>query len=217
MNTVLLLLVFLAVGECGFGHPLLRDSGSLRRRDVEEFSNVTFTEIGCSVQVWSCPKTPVTVLGYGDPSKGEDLIKKGYFKEACRYLKEFEQCAEDYDVMSDPDCADVREFASYVSYKITTMCDNPILPIVGELRACINSHYGELLEFIESHEAISEQSTDGIVFCPLYRQLVDDTVALFKTCPNTQNLWTTENEETFRTNFYPVIFHRPLPFKCDGR
>ena len=48
-------------------------------------------------------------------------------KQINRYLKEFEQCAEDHDVMGDPDCADVREFASYVSYQITTMCNNPIL------------------------------------------------------------------------------------------
>ena len=38
--------------------------------------------------------------------------------------------------------------------------------VVGELRACINSHYGELFEFIERHEAISQQSTDESVFCP---------------------------------------------------
>ena len=54
-------------------------------------------------------------------------------------------------------------------------------------------------------------------FTRLYQQLVDDTVALFKTCPDTQTLWTTENEETFGENFYSVVYQRILPFKCDGR
>ena len=55
------------------GADLLRFQAEDGIRDVER-SRGLGDVYKRQVQVWSCPKTPVTVLRYGDPSKGEDPV-----------------------------------------------------------------------------------------------------------------------------------------------
>ncbi|XP_078309335.1 uncharacterized protein LOC144617799 [Crassostrea virginica] len=119
-------------------------------------------------------------------------------------------------IMRDSECAEMRIIASIVSSQNNKLCNSPLLQMLKELRTCFNSHYDDVISFTKRYEAMSEQSTEEGVFCPLYKQLVDDTVTLFKTCPDTQTLWTTENEETFRENFYPGVYPKSIAFTCDG-
>ena len=45
-----------------------------------------------------------------------------------RYVGEFVQCANDYNVDSDPDCVEIKPYFSHLSQCKTTLCGNPILP-----------------------------------------------------------------------------------------
>nr|XP_022313600.1 uncharacterized protein LOC111118400 [Crassostrea virginica] len=214
IETCVCLLAFL--GATCLGHPLLKEKRSLLTREAQEFPT---GKISCMAKIFACPKTPVYVLKNGNPLKGEEFFRDGFFTDGCRYIKELNQCIDDNSDMigRDPECAEMRIVASIVSNQINKMCDSPLLQMLKELRTCFNSRYEDLVDFMKRYEAMSEQSADEGDVCSLYRQLVDDTVTLFKTCPNTLSLWTTENEERFKENFYPGLFRRPNSFTCDRK
>ena len=54
---------------------------SLLTREAQEFPT---GKISCRAKIFACPKTPVYVLKNGNPLKGEEFFRDGFFTDGCR-------------------------------------------------------------------------------------------------------------------------------------
>nr|XP_022300266.1 uncharacterized protein LOC111108568 isoform X1 [Crassostrea virginica] len=191
------------------------ESRHLLKRESSQNVSITEQGLNCMTTVLDCPKTPSDVVTLGDPSEGQQLFRQNFFTDLCRYVGEFVQCANDHNVDSDPDCEEIKPYFSHLSQCKTTLCGNPILPILEKIQGCLNSKHLEVTAFRLRFITLINSSQSEKIFCRSYRKLVEKTIVRLKTCSSTLFQWSKAKEMVLRKNFYPAISCTAFPFRCD--
>ncbi|XP_062582943.1 uncharacterized protein LOC134244704 [Saccostrea cucullata] len=202
---------------------VLSPEGRFLKREGQEDTNTSFefTDSRC-MRLYSCPKTPPKVVFFGDREKGEAALRRNYFTDVCRYLRELIQCGNDLNIEALPECNDERNLLLIIAARETSMCKNPIFPLLQGLQQCMNSRYQQLdryrkevialMESTRQNPANNEMSKN--LFCRSYSQLLDITLQQLESCNEIEFQWTSENIETFRHHFYPAIIGEEMNFQC---
>lgn len=61
-----------------------KDESSWIREEAEYGHSIFKRSHDCPEDIYFCPETSQMVLHLGDPIKGRDLFRKGFFDDACR-------------------------------------------------------------------------------------------------------------------------------------
>ncbi|XP_055999664.1 uncharacterized protein LOC125655588 isoform X2 [Ostrea edulis] len=216
-------LILTAIGNACFAYPI--EGNLFSKRDDLEFANIStnFTVMDECERLYTCPKTSQYVFFVGDPEKDEVLYRKNYFTDVCRYVQELVDCGKELNIHDLPECTAERDFLTFYEETDTNFCKNPIFPLIQGLRQCYNKRYQQLeiyrktLLNLTSSIENNRNTNDGLsenLFCKSYNQLLDQILEEFQKCPDVEFQWTNENIDIYRTNFYPALTGKPLPFQC---
>lgn len=61
-----------------------REESLWKRKEAEYGHSIFKRGHDCPKDIYYCPETSPLVLAPGNPSKGEELFRKGYFDDVCR-------------------------------------------------------------------------------------------------------------------------------------
>ncbi|XP_052679534.1 uncharacterized protein LOC128160285 [Crassostrea angulata] len=220
--TILLTSGSLCHSQFTFKYSLTRDESSWKREETEYGHSIFKRSLDCPPGIYFCPETSPLVLQPGDPSKGHDFFREGYFDDVCSYFPEFIECAKNYHYKSNPFCEDiVRDYASILTLRERTLCKSPILPVAKEIRECLNNKVTQLLTLYEQVRNLIHAAVWNIAnhsketFCPPYKTIIEETITELKTCDKYGFKWSEEKETILRNYYYPALSYLALPFQCD--
>ncbi|XP_062601059.1 uncharacterized protein LOC134262708 [Saccostrea cucullata] len=188
-----------------------------RDNDNSEYTNVTIVENSC-LDIFSCPKTSLD----NTDEDGNFFLGENFFTSYCKYTQELLDCAEERDIVNDPECADEINYLAVFSTPETSLCLNPMYPMMQELRPCLNSIYVKLDNYSQilralmkpvGHDITTDLSKES--FCTTYDQILDATVEEFRRCPGSSFQWTPQNIKILRRNYYPIVTGKIPPFECN--
>lgn len=63
-----------------------REESLWRRKEAEHGHSIFKRGHDCPKDIYYCPDTSPLVMTPGNPSTGEELFRKGYFDDVCRYF-----------------------------------------------------------------------------------------------------------------------------------
>ncbi|XP_062602874.1 uncharacterized protein LOC134264609 [Saccostrea cucullata] len=184
-----------------------------------EYINATRIEDGC----------PGFAACFSEPTNASDqegnmYLGENFFTDYCKYVQELVDCVEELDILNNPGCGDRTVDLSMYKTEETSLCINPIYPLLKNLRQCMNSlnkkldNYTETVltlmglprhDLTENNKNVSKES-----FCGTHSEILDETIDAFKRCPTSNIQWSEENIRILRKNYYPVILTRKMPFQC---
>ncbi|XP_062614775.1 uncharacterized protein LOC134276548 [Saccostrea cucullata] len=196
------------------------------KRDDFEYINATYEYINDTYIEDDCPG--LNACFFAPPNstdqEGNMYLGENFFTDYCKYVQELVDCVEELDSFKVTECVDQTRFISMYKSKETSLCINPIYPLLKNLRQCMNSlnkklgNYTETLhtlmgppgqDFTANDKNVSKES-----FCGTYNEILDETIDAFKRCPSNNIQWSEEKISILRKNYYPVILGRKIPFQC---
>lgn len=63
-----------------------REESLWKRKEAEHGHSIFKRGHDCPKDIYYCPDTSPLVMTPGNPSAGEELFRKGYFDDVCRYF-----------------------------------------------------------------------------------------------------------------------------------
>lgn len=63
-----------------------REESLWKRKEAEHGHSIFKRGHDCPKDIYYCPNTSPLVMTPGNPSTGEELFRKGYFDDVCRYF-----------------------------------------------------------------------------------------------------------------------------------
>ncbi|XP_052680785.1 uncharacterized protein LOC128161527 [Crassostrea angulata] len=201
----------------------IREESLWKRKEAEHGHSIFKRGHDCPKDIYYCPDTSPLVMTPGNPSTGEELFRKGYFDDVCRYFPEFIECAKDFQDETNPSCeVGVRSSVALFSLREKNLCKSPMLPIAREIRQCLNSKvyqleplFGQVMDLIYKVKWDPENQESKETFCPPYEKVIEETIMELKTCDKYGFQWSDEKETILRNYYYPALSYLALPFQCD--
>ncbi|XP_062567105.1 uncharacterized protein LOC134229380, partial [Saccostrea cucullata] len=77
-------------------------------------------------------------------------LGENFFTDYCKYVQELVDCVEELDSFKVTECVDQTRFISMYKSKETSLCINPIYPLLKNLRQCMNSLNKKLGNYTET-------------------------------------------------------------------
>ncbi|XP_061195399.1 uncharacterized protein LOC133203643 [Saccostrea echinata] len=213
LRSLILFFISMTYFRPNMGNVLIR-----RDNDETEYTNfTTYVENSC-LEVFSCPKTSIDATD----QEGNFFLRENFFTDYCKYTQELLDCAKELDIFNDTDCADQRKFLSIFTTTETSLCINPIYPLIQELRPCLNSIFMKLDNYSQILRPLMKPADHDFTtnnlskesFCTTYDQILDETVKEFRSCPLSSVQWTSQNIKLLRKNYYPIVTGKTPPFQC---